>query len=303
MDIERLAWKKPVCFPIRLSFVKRIISLFCLITVLPGCSWIYSSATDSFAKSLSVAILNQNNPNIVQMGIPAYLLLLDGFIEAEPENSELMLTASRLNGAYASAFVGNNNESAKKLTEKSWHFARRAQCEKLPDYCGIQSKSLSEYHEFLKKLDDSDVSFIYVFGTSWASWIQSYRDNWNAVADIPKVEATMQRVVEIDPSYQGGDAYLYLGVLSIILPPAMGGKPKQAQEYFLKAITISKGRNLMAKVLYAEKYGRMMFEKELHDSILQEVIDANPEAPGLTLMNTIAQQRAQVLLESSNDYF
>lgn len=283
--------------------MKRILLTFLLIPVLSACSWIYSSATDRLAHGLSVAILNQNDPYIVRMGIPAYLLLLDGFIEAEPDNSELMLTASRLYSAYANAFVGNNHQSARKLTEKSWHFARRALCERYPDHCGVQTQNLSDYSEFLADLRDSDLSLVYVFGTAWASWIQAYRDNWSAVADIPKVKATMQRVVEINPSYQGGEMYLYLGVLSIILPPAMGGKPKQAQEYFLKAIAISNGRNLTAKVLYAEKFGRMMFDQALHDRLLHEVVDAKPEAPGLTLMNTIAQQRARILLESSDEYF
>ena len=59
----------------------------------------------------------------------------------------------------------------------------------------------------------------------------------------------------------------------------------------------------MAKVFYAESYARMIFDRELHDRLLTEVLSADPQAPGLTLMNTIAQEQARALMESADDYF
>jgi hypothetical protein len=46
-----------------------------------------------------------------------------------------------------------------------------------------------------------------------------------------------------------------------------------------------------------------MFERELHDRLLNEVMTAEVQAPGLTLMNTVAKERAQQLLDSADDYF
>ena len=59
----------------------------------------------------------------------------------------------------------------------------------------------------------------------------------------------------------------------------------------------------MAKVLYAEQYARLMFEQELHDRLLQEVLDTDPTAEGLTLINHLAQRQAAILLAESSDYF
>ena len=59
----------------------------------------------------------------------------------------------------------------------------------------------------------------------------------------------------------------------------------------------------MAKVLYAKQFARLMFEQELHDRLLQEVLDADPYAEGLTLVNRLAQRQAAVLLAESADYF
>jgi hypothetical protein len=59
----------------------------------------------------------------------------------------------------------------------------------------------------------------------------------------------------------------------------------------------------MAKVLLAQNYARLVFDWELHDRLCREVIDADPVAPGLTLINTVAQEEAKKLLDSSEDYF
>ena len=59
----------------------------------------------------------------------------------------------------------------------------------------------------------------------------------------------------------------------------------------------------MAKVMYAERYARLVFDRELHDRLLQEVLAAPVQVPGLTLGNTLAVARAKQLLASADDYF
>jgi hypothetical protein len=83
----------------------------------------------------------------------------------------------------------------------------------------------------------------------------------------------------------------------------MGGKPELGREHFEKAVRLSGGDNLTAKVVYARQYARLVFNRELHDRLLNEVIMADPVAPDLTLMNMLAQQQAKQLLAEANDYF
>jgi hypothetical protein len=47
----------------------------------------------------------------------------------------------------------------------------------------------------------------------------------------------------------------------------------------------------------------LVFDRELYDRLCREVIDADPVAPGLTLANTLAQEKAKTLLADSEDYF
>jgi hypothetical protein len=110
-------------------------------------------------------------------------------------------------------------------------------------------------------------------------------------------------VLELEPTINNGDAYVYMAVMQSFLPPAMGGKPELAKANFEQAIKVSNGSNLMAKLLYAEKYARLVFNKELHDQLLNDVIDARLAKDDSKLVNTIAQHRAKQLLEQSEDYF
>ena len=140
-------------------------------------------------------------------------------------------------------------------------------------------------------------------GSAWAGYIQQNTSDWNAVAELGRVEAIMARIVALDEGYQYGQAHMYLGVLNSILPASLGGKPEQAKAHFEEAVLLSDGKNLLAQVLYAEKYARLVFDRELHDSLLNEVLAADPDVHGLTLQNTYAQQQAEALLADADDYF
>ena len=144
---------------------------------------------------------------------------------------------------------------------------------------------------------------LFALGNAWAGWIMANKNDFNAIADISHIERIMQKVIELDETYRDGAAHLYMGILATLLPPALGGKPEQARQHFEKAIALSKGRNLMAKVIYAKLYARMIFDRPLHDRLLNEVIAANPDEPGYTLANTWAQKQARELLTSADDFF
>ena len=155
----------------------------------------------------------------------------------------------------------------------------------------------------IRAMDVDDVPALYTLGAAWGGWIMTHRDDLNAIAEISRVEAIMERVLVLDESYEEGGAHLYVGVIATLLPPALGGKPDKAREHFERAIEISEGRNLVAKVVYARQYARLMFDRELHDRLLREVVEADPNVEGFVLINHVAQQQARELLDGSDDYF
>ena len=271
-------------------------------TLLCGCSSFISSATVDMTENLSQAILNNNDLATVKAGGPAYLLMVDSMLYRDPDNESLLRGAADIYTAYTDVFV-EDKARAQKLTDKALDYALRAICVRRSDSCSFRQSNFQEFEKVISKINIKDVPDLFTLGSAWSAWIQAHRQDWNAVAEISRVESIMKRVVELDEFYNDGAAHLYLGVLSTFLPPALGGKPDVGRQHFERALDISKNKNLMVKVLYAKHYTRLMFDRELHDRLLHEVLKAEPDIPGYTLSNTLAQKKARELLDSAEDYF
>jgi hypothetical protein len=272
------------------------------VVLVSGCSYFISSATVDLTENLSQTILNNNDLATVEAGAPAYLLMVDSLLYREPDNEPLLRESANIYTAYTNVFV-KDQVRAKKLTEKALGYALRAVCVSRPKTCGFREANFQDFKNTLLSLDKKDVPDLFALGSAWATWIQMHREDWNAVAEISRVEAIMERVIELDEFYQDGSAHLYLGVLATFLPPALGGRPDVGQKHFERALKISKDKNLMVKVLYARYYARLIFDQKLHDRLLNEVLEAKTNVPGYTLSNTLAQKRARELLRSGKEYF
>ncbi len=282
--------------------IKRIFVVIIAIVQLSGCASMISSATKEMADNLSSAIQSQNDLETVKAGAPAFLIMIDSLIEGDPENPSLLMSGANLYALYTSAFV-DNEERSRRLSEKSMHYARRAMCPEIPSLCRSLEGSPDQLQTELNRLTLKQQPLLYAFASAWAGWIQVNADDWNAMAQLPKLTAMFSRSLELDETYDGGGAHLYLGVLSSQIPPQAGGKPEQGRLHFEKALALSGGKNLMVNVLFAEHYARLVFDQPLHDRLLSEVLAAEAQTPGLTLVNTVAKSRASELLKESADFF
>ncbi len=281
--------------------MKRIAFLLALL-VASGCASIVSSVTDKLAEDLSRAILNNDDLATVREGVPAFLIVLDALLTSNPDNPDLLTAAARLNASYATGFVADQARQS-RLTDKAMALSYRAACSDIDWLCNAREMPFQELESQLIRLQQKDVPAIYAYASSWAGWIQSHSDDWAAIAELARVKALMEKVVELDAGYDDGAAVMYLGVFETLLPPAMGGRPEVGRGHFERAIEISDGRYLMAKVLFAEKYARLVFDRQLHDTLLTEVLIADPYGEALTLINLVAQDQAAALLKSADEYF
>ena len=280
----------------------RLLGILLTISGLTGCASLVSSATSGMADNISLAISNQDDPATVRDGAPAYLLMIDGLIEGDPKNQNLLLAGAKLYGSYTAAFI-EDEPRAQRLASKSLSYARRALCIEDDEVCAAIDSKLDQFEASLAGTGESELKALYSFAAAWASWIQVNSSDWNAVADLSKVTALFERCLVIDEGYDGGGAHVYLGVIKSLLPAALGGKPELARAHFERAIEISAGHNLMISVLMAKNYARNVFDQELHDALLTSVEAAPADYPGYTLINTLAKLEAEQLLAESEDFF
>jgi len=277
------------------------LAVFGLVT-LSGCSTVIAPVTSRVTNGLTLAVLDHNDPETVRQGAPAYLLMVDAMIAGDPKNTGLLIAGAQLYSSYTTGFV-EDQERASRLAERGRDYGWRGLCQSDRATCDSWHLPFDEFQAIIDGVQKKDVPALFAAGAAWATWVQVNRADWVAVADKARVEAIMLRVAALDEAYRDGSAYTYLGVLNSIIPAALGGKPEQGRRDFERAIELSQGKDLMTKVLLAEDYARMVFDRELHDRLLIEVIEADPNVPGLVLLNTMAQAQAKRLLAESDEYF
>lgn len=281
---------------IRILFISLLIGLF-------SCAQIVEKPLLSFSDNLAAAVLDQNDPELVREGAPTFLLLMDGLIRQSPDNPGLRSAAAQLYSLYNAAFV-DDPERRKKLATSAFNHGSQAYCLSVKiKNCDLNKTNFDDFEKRIAKSKYKDIDALSALSTSWLIWIRSNADDWSAIAQLPKAELALNRIVELDGDYGEGTAKMYLGIVNSLRPPALGGKPELAKQYFEEAIAISNGKNLAAKVEYASSYARTLYERELHDQLLNEVLLAETDAPGFTMSNTMAKEEAKRLLASAEDYF
>ena len=262
------------------------------------------SAVAYTAEEVFIAATKQSDPTIVRAGTPAYLMLVDGLIEAYPDNSKLLTAGCQAYTAYASSFVEDTDpKNAAALYAKAKHYGFRALSKKR-DVQQVVAGSVDEFVAFLKQYNKQDVPSLFWTASAWGKWISLNLDSVEALADMPMLEATMQRTLELDDSFYYGSPHLLMAVYLAARPDIIGGNINKAREHFDKAFSLGADKLLSAKVLFARYYAVRLRDRVLFAKTLQAVIDAPVDAvPELTLANTLAKKKAREMLEKVDDYF
>jgi fructose-specific component phosphotransferase system IIB-like protein len=256
------------------------------------------------AEDVFIAAAKQSDPTIVRAGTPAYLMLVDGLIEAYPDNSELLTAGCRAYTAYASSFVEDTDpDKAAALYAKAKGYGFRALSKK-QDFQQAVTGQVDDFVAFLMQYNGRDVAPLFWTASAWMKWISLNIDNVEALADMAMLEATMQRTLELDASFYHGSPHLLMAVYLAARPDVIGGNANKAKEHFDKAFSLGADKLLSAKVLFARYYAVRLRDRVLFAKTLQGVIDAPvDEVPELTLANTLAKEKAREMLEKVDDYF
>ncbi|MEM7764080.1 MAG: TRAP transporter TatT component family protein [Pseudomonadota bacterium] len=269
---------------------------------LAGCGGFVSSAAGRFADNLGDAVLNHPDPEVVRNGVPSYLLLLDSLVEGSPDDPALLAAAADMYAAYGAVFV-LDPQRADILTARALSYAERAVCARFEQGCDWPTATFDDFEASVTRLDDDHASVASTYAVASLAYIRAHSDDWAALARLPHIELLLKQVLPYTADDDLGTLYGYLGILNTLRPPALGGEPEVGREYFEKAIALSEGKDLSVKVEFARGYARLLYEQELHDRLLNDVLAAPTEARGYTLTNTLAKQDAAALLASGADYF
>lgn len=286
-----------------------LIFLILTLILLTGCAnWRARKMVDGMRPimdGMKVAVNQNADYELVRDAMPASLVQLDGFIEVSPDNDDLLLRASEANSGYAFLFVMDTDKPrAAKLFKKGKDYALRV-LKKNDAFNDAFDKPIEEFTKSLDTFEKEDVRALFFAANNWLSWIGlTHSKDATVLADLPKVEALMDKVVELDDTFNYGGIHLMLGAYNASKPVMFGGKPEEAKYHFEQAMEINDSKYLPCQYLYAKYYAVQVQDKELFIKLLEEVINAPEDLlPEKNFANEASRMKAKVLLEQADDLF
>lgn len=279
--------------------------IFCIILI-SGCSLqkLTLGTMKPFIENSFSALYEEPDLLIAKTAIESDLKLLDAILKFDPQNSQLLLQAVQGYSNYALGFIEDDDPGRASmfyLRARNYGFKLLSKKKKFADVLEGDFNLFVAVLQFCKKKDVPDLFWV---ASAWGGWIMLNMSHPEAIAELPKVEAMMHRVLELDESYYFGSAHLFFGVDLMVKPEFMGGNPDSAQSHFKKCLSFSRQQYLLPYVFYAQYYAVRTSDAELFDSSLKQVIETDINIfPSQRLPNAIAKRKAHQLIAQKQDLF
>ncbi len=295
--------------------------------VLVGCICFLSACSlQRMALDQTAGILKQALPAFEQesdfelaaAALPGNIKVLEGFLQAGPDNTDLLELVAKSYASYALVVLEDKLEQAEELSDAAEKLAGRTKVMYLRSHrFGLKllevnhsgftasfKKGRETLAAALKELEKDDVPGLFWAGMPLFSAVNVAKDDVTMVGKIPWAKALVERVAELDETYFNAAPHMVLGAMYGSVGKMLGGDAPRSKKHFERALELTKRRFLMIQVFYAQTYAVQVQNKKLFLSLLNEVMKAKLSIyPEQRLANVAAKRRAKRLLAKAGEFF
>lgn len=247
---------------------------------------------------------SDEDPQLIKEALPFGLKTNESLLEVSPEHKGLLEATATGFLAYAllikedaDRIEADDLEAARKLKARASKLFIRGRDYALQAleqrYPGFVNGLKSDLEATLAQTDAEDASFLYLAGAGWAGALGADKDNLELVAEFPTAGALVQRVLEVDESFNKGSAHEFMVSFEAARP---GGSVKAARKHYQRALELSGGKRASLYLALAE--GVSVGEQDVNEFRLMlqsaRAVDVDEE-PNDRLLNVVAQERAEWL--------
>lgn len=294
----------------------KFISLLLVIALcIPGCDGIMTSiaagSTVRVIRRAAPAISRFEDPDFAELSIPGSIGTMEGVLIIKPEDLDLHMSLARGYASLGFAFYMDHMEAAlaNDDEEAAEHWRRRATMAfRRARALGIEMLTILEddgggaeaaiaagidpFNAYLQNFDADDAPILFWTAYAWANYVNANRDDVDALAGLPFVNALVDRVLVLDDTFYMHAPHALRAGLWGGLPAQLGGRPQDAKREFEIAIAATQRHNLMYLVMEAKIVAVALQDRALYQSLLEEVINAGDVDPDNRLANQCAKRRA-----------
>jgi predicted anti-sigma-YlaC factor YlaD len=290
-----------------------------LMVIASGCS-IKRMAVNKLGDALASGgstFETDEDPDLVASAVPFGLKMYESLLAESPKHTGLLLAAASGFTEYAYAFVDMRaeevreesvdradalRERARKLYLRANKYGMRGLESRYP---GFGAALDNDAASALKRVRKRDVPLLYWTAASLGLAVSTSQGSPEMIAQLPLVEMIVQRIAELDETYDGGAVPEFL----ITLDANRSGvsaeeRQKLMRQHFDQAVEISHGKRAGTFVSFAENSCVPAQNATEFKTMLDKALAVDPDAdPDNRLANVVAQRRARWLLKHMNDLF
>ncbi len=283
----------------------RIILLLITSFVLSACSMDRMLVRSSvpLIESGVEALNHETDLDLAEDSIPANLNMLQGMIKIDPENALLRTYAAQ--AFYGLAYGFNEDTQPERASDFYQRGLRHGLVAlEINGAKDLMNTPIADFETQVSRLKKDDVAAMFWAASNWAKWIDMHRDDAEAIAQLARATALMQRVIELEDSFYYGGAHMYFGVYYGSRAPLLGGNFDKSLQHFERAREITNGKLLIPDLLQAQYLARQKQDQEDFHQRLTSIINAPDDLmPELGLQNQIAKRKAALLLKKESEWF
>jgi predicted anti-sigma-YlaC factor YlaD len=158
---------------------------------------------------------------------------------------------------------------------------------------GLSAEQLRrEPRQTLAHAQRSDVALLYWTGASWGALIALSKDDPEALADVPAVEALIDRALELDEGFDRGVIHTFLISYEMVRQGAAGDPAERARRHFARAVELSDGADAAPMLALAEAVCVPAQRRAEFEALLERALSVEG---GDRLANLVMHRRARWL--------
>jgi predicted anti-sigma-YlaC factor YlaD len=257
-----------------------------------------------------------DDPELIKAAVPFSLKLMESLLSESPKHQGLLFATSSGFTQYGYAFVqqeadeieADNLTRARELQTRARRLYVRARDYGLRGlearHAGFRLQLNNDPKAAVGKMRKADVPLLYWSAVSWAAAISVAKDHPEFVADLPKVEAMIDRALALDESWDHGAIHGFLITFEMGRATGEGDRVERARRHFNRAVELSGGKLAGPYVSFAESVCIEREDRAQFEKLLQTALAINPDdQPATRLVNLVMQRRARWLLSRLDKLF